>query len=46
LHDYKRLLEEAGFEVTSSTPINSSLLIDDRSGFGADHRVIEAVSQH
>jgi ubiquinone/menaquinone biosynthesis C-methylase UbiE len=42
LHDYMTLLREAGFEIRSSKDIRPKLLLDDRSGFGADHRIVHA----
>lgn len=42
LHDYPMILGNAGFDIKSSVPIRLKLLLDDRSGFGADHRVTYA----
>jgi len=42
LHDYKKILELEGFKIKSSTDIRPKLLLDDGSGFGADHRVVHA----
>jgi tetratricopeptide (TPR) repeat protein len=42
LHDYKALLERSGYSIRSSVGIRLRLLLDDESGFGADHRVIHA----
>lgn len=43
LHDYKRLLEEAGYRIAATPSVQPWLLLDDRSGFGADHRLYQAV---
>ena len=40
LHDYKQLLKREGFKIRISADIRPKQLLDDFSGFGADHRVI------
>jgi tetratricopeptide (TPR) repeat protein len=43
LHDYPTLLKRQGYSIQSSAAIRPRLLLDDSSGFGADHRIIHAL---
>lgn len=39
VHDYRRLIEEAGYTLVGAPSVQPWLLLDDSSGFIADHRI-------
>lgn len=42
MHDYKRLLNDAGYEIAATVSVQPTILLDDRSGFGANHCLVHA----